>query len=453
MRKILSFIVALAFSVQSWAAPTVSSVSGTFGYEQAIYVSGSDFGTKIRNKPFFYGDWQDGSIIGDPVASNSSTIGIQNYTIVTDNSNMRWGNGYIVKSNWTRDGTATGRSATLNLDVTTYGAGGSKMYVAGWRKWVNGDTNGNWKLLRKFSPGGAGTYPNGYIGNGDIANTGNWSWNLENQGNINGGTQKYGSYSVPTSTYRLEEYFFKHNTPGGTQNGSIDIRLNNSTVVSDSSFAFDYASLTGPIRHVYFQDTKTAISNPDPGASMASYISELYIDDSWNRVVIGNASTYSACTQLEIQPFTFWSNTSITVRLRPGAFANATGKFLFVVDNDNNASSGFALSSLSGAPAPSVASVTPDEVSTAGGTSVALTGANLVSGVYVKVGTTTATSTTYISPTSLTFVSPGLAPGFHDVVAYNPDLQTGTLSLGIEAIAPTPPSGELVREIFPWIAR
>lgn len=66
-------------------------------------------------------------------------------------------------------------------------------------------------------------------------------------------------------------------------------------------------------------------------------------------VVLGDASTFAACTKrlLSIQKFTSWSDTSIDIVINKGAHSNLTGKYLYVLDGINSAvnSSGIPLAS------------------------------------------------------------------------------------------------------------
>ena len=68
------------------------------------------------------------------------------------------------------------------------------------------------------------------------------------------------------------------------------------------------------------------------------------------------------------------------------------------------------------APIPMVTGINPTSGSTAGGTSIAITGSNFTSGSTVSFGGTSAASVTFISATSLTAVSPAHAAGTVDVI-------------------------------------
>jgi len=90
-------------------------------------------------------------------------------------------------------------------------------------------------------------------------------------------------------------------------------------------------------------------------------------------------------------------------------------------------------------PAPTVASASPDNGTTGGGTAVTLVGTNFAAGATVTFGGTAATGVQVVSPTQITAISPAKAAGTVAVVVTNPDHQTGTLASGYTyALAPAP---------------
>jgi len=88
---------------------------------------------------------------------------------------------------------------------------------------------------------------------------------------------------------------------------------------------------------------------------------------------------------------------------------------------------------------PTITSVFPSPGSTAGGTSVTITGTNFASGATVKFDTTAATSVTVVSSTSITVITPPHAAGLVNVVVTNPDGQSATLTNGFTYTAPAQP--------------
>lgn len=65
-----------------------------------------------------------------------------------------------------------------------------------------------------------------------------------------------------------------------------------------------------------------------------TYYDCLYVDEGLNRAMIGNASTWAACTDAEPIIWTSYADTSISGKIRQGAFTSLTGKYLYVFDAD-----------------------------------------------------------------------------------------------------------------------
>lgn len=64
------------------------------------------------------------------------------------------------------------------------------------------------------------------------------------------------------------------------------------------------------------------------------YFADIYYDTTRARVLLGNASTYSACTRREPQRPTVWGASSITATLQLGSFGNSDTAWLYVMDSD-----------------------------------------------------------------------------------------------------------------------
>lgn len=70
------------------------------------------------------------------------------------------------------------------------------------------------------------------------------------------------------------------------------------------------------------------------------YLDHLYIDDTPVRVELGDASTYSACTQRVICPASSWSTTSITAKAYTGRWTTGATVYAYVVGSDNTVAAG-----------------------------------------------------------------------------------------------------------------
>ena len=81
-------------------------------------------------------------------------------------------------------------------------------------------------------------------------------------------------------------------------------------------------------------------------------------------------------------------------------------------------------------PAPTVTSITPNAGTTAGGTSVTITGTSFLAGATVSFGGIAATNVIVVGSTSITAVAPAHAAGAVNAVVTNTDAQSGTLTNG-----------------------
>ncbi len=93
---------------------------------------------------------------------------------------------------------------------------------------------------------------------------------------------------------------------------------------------------------------------------------------------------------------------------------------------------------------PTISSISPTGGSTAGGTSVAITGTNFTSAATVKFGSTAATSVKYTSATSLTAVSPAESAGTVQVT-----VATSSGTSNGESYTYTAPTGPTITSITP----
>ncbi len=102
-----------------------------------------------------------------------------------------------------------------------------------------------------------------------------------------------------------------------------------------------------------------------------------------------------------------------------------------------------------GAAAPGVATVSPNSGSTAGGTSITITGSNFAAGASVTFGGAAATGVTVTSSTQITAVTPAHSAGSVDVIVTNADGQSGTLASGFTYTTPLPNPAPTVSSVTP----
>jgi galactose oxidase-like protein/IPT/TIG domain-containing protein/glyoxal oxidase-like protein len=128
------------------------------------------------------------------------------------------------------------------------------------------------------------------------------------------------------------------------------------------------------------------------------------------------------------------SSTSITAT----TLAHSAGAVSVVVTNTDtqtgSLNNGYTYSNS----APTITSITPNTGTTAGGTSVTITGTGFLTGATVSLGGTAATNVTVVSGTSITAKTPAHAAGAVNVVVTNTDAQNGSLNNGYTYTNPAP---------------
>lgn len=74
------------------------------------------------------------------------------------------------------------------------------------------------------------------------------------------------------------------------------------------------------------------------------YYDDVYIDNTWARIEIGDSANYNSCSIREIQVPVAWNSDSITFKIKQGAFLNGSTAYLFVVDENGIVSTGYPVS-------------------------------------------------------------------------------------------------------------
>lgn len=422
MKKVL--LILFLIPSAAFSAPTISSVSGTIATGQTVNVEGSGFGSKSRSVLLLWADAQEGVLSPHSTLSNGTAWAqTQNMTIISD-SNKRWGAGAF-RSNWNY--TSSQRAATLrppSLTVTY----GTKFMLSWWEKSdidyyaFTGGTAQNWKVGARLWVGpGATNYPSHYfisISQGQTSGQLRFSTEFPTASSYMGS-----SYGLPTNTWRRITALYKMNSSLGSADGTLSIYKNNTLVKNITGWNFNDASHTSFAKDIFFQEV---IANANVPSGDNFWITDIAVEDSWNRFEIGNASTYAACTQLELQPYISFTDTTATLNLHLGTISGSA--WLYACDTNNNCnSSGYALTTSSNA-APTVVSVSPTHGSASGGTTVTATGTGFISTPTVKVNGVFATSPTFTSSTTISFVTPAGTEGTTgSVEVFNYDGQSGEL--------------------------
>lgn len=419
-----------------WGQTSINNVQGTLVTGQSITISGSGFGSKATAAPLLWADFAEGNtnpsplgritswdIAASPVLDTNPSTECHSASCMTSSSCF-WKTGPGCYN--TTVGEGNGMTVGINPGglVGTYG---QQMYINFWRKIggnyasvIQSSTGPNVKWLRIWGDnatlGGAAphAYPDTYTN--EVACNGGLPMFTEY-----GGWEVWaGTWLIPTTTWRNEEYLYQYNSGNAEADGTFDVQINQ--VLKSSSTNWQSDSAKAPMTGQGDIDIQDEFSpNICPSGIGNSYMPQsgdqiwydsIYIDSTWQRVLICDASTWAARTHCEIQIPSAWSDNgttaSATVTVHAGSFTSGTQAYLYVVGSNNtpntngfpvtfggSGTSGSVPAQVTGlAATPSTGQVTLSWSAASGATSYTVERSTSSSGPFTSIATPSGTSYT-----------------------------------------------------------
>ena len=325
-------------TVTQGGAPEITGVSGTVSHGNSITISGSGFGTRAD-----YGGTTDFLCAG---FSDLNAVGLSGET-----TNIEWNISAQAEyaNQWTAQSTSprvTGKNfiRRVNSDQNNYEGGGdigidpqtgSTWFISWWMRLATAADQQSGKFFRIYgsatniylSAGGENMYLRGYaeytdpgvypvytspdvFGNEtwqrvDIAMSQDPDWFKVY---IDGALQWQKSSTLPPSGDHQEDQWVENPFGQGSVGigGYLDAGFRGYGV--DGKYDFD----------------------------------DLFIDYTWARIELGNASTWAGSTHREVQLPTAWADGSITAQVNTGSFSSGTA-YLYVVNSSGLVSPGYSV--------------------------------------------------------------------------------------------------------------
>jgi hypothetical protein len=372
LRKLI-FISFLLFPEWVLAAPAITGHSGTLAHGDSYTITGSGFGTKSSAAPVAFGDMENNSV--------NARIGAWTNTFETAVSTS-----YQRNSHSTRNAVCTLADHGNGQDAVCAFEGGSdaaSWYAQNWfylgsdYDWMGGD-NGNNKIFRMWSTGDTtnNLRIQGPINNVDIyveaadeahGGTEYGSPPCDLQGGwypvvpggtcadmIMSGTKPSGSYwgggdiqwrrfatDMNLGTWHLFQFEFR-SSDVNTANGVLRWWVDGKLIFNHSDVTTRTSSQQSHMRPKYL-GIESIQNSGGHGATGHYYLDDVYIDNTWQRVEIGNNATYNSCTLKEIQPATSWADGSVTFTVNQGSFADGATGYIFVTDASGVRNTGYTV--------------------------------------------------------------------------------------------------------------
>lgn len=355
---LIPLILTLLIPLSAQAAPYIQGASGTFSNDRIIMITGSGFGEKLQAEPIRYDDFEGlpvGQTIGAATDWWEDGIGGSSTLRISDeNQRSSFSSRNVVSK--LNDNRAAYKN---NIGFAKTG----KIYVNLWLRmdWGSGDDSYQFKLWRVstfIKPGHGSTYP-------DISFVG---WTKNNFPAPGGYTKSYFinhyynyHYNEPSSDIKI--FWFPDNlrnimTNEGWYNVALqvdqgDVGQSNGNIVASISHlprtsAYEKLPLEN---HMVLDKVDSNIVDSilvgekivNGGTASMLYYDDIYIDNSWARIEIGDNPEYDKSTLREIQVLDSWSDNSISFRVHQGLLKNNDQAYVFVVDENGKVSNGFPI--------------------------------------------------------------------------------------------------------------
>ena len=387
--RLLILFMTLLLPVVAISDPVVTNVSGTFETGESVDITGADLGVKGVPAPYKYDDFDDG-VQGEELTPGDPPWRLQAY--VNDVAYMpefrpRYSDGFgnedgtILRytgdlSSWQQFGYIMweGNQYYMSKSLLTirdddwdmnkfycfghcyldsmpvgddwYGSIGSrnfKIFSIRHTDFDDEKPKTRWDVYPKGGlPPPKSGHETGHMyiedcGEGDTVRHNNW-----------------GTGMPSVDQWIALEYWFDDGTRGEAD-GLQQIHIDNVLDVENSGLMF-----TGTCQPHFFALTCPYYNNDYGGyAPGHAFWSEIYIDSTQARVMIGNASTRSASDHREIQIPTAWEDNSITIDFKQGSFDPEDEFYLYVIDRNGNWSNGAGPYEIAGEGGEPPSSVTP----------------------------------------------------------------------------------------------
>ena len=139
-------------------------------------------------------------------------------------------------------------------------------------------------------------------------------------------------FAFPVGSWYHVEIFYQVNSAVGVQDGWTAMRIDNQLIYRANQI--DVYGADEPDE--FFNNLRLGgnYGHDDSGLVQYRHYGDVYIDDTFAHVVIGDQPSYDDCQHLELQVATAWSEEEITFTLNQGAFDVGDTVYAYVVDAD-----------------------------------------------------------------------------------------------------------------------
>lgn len=330
--------VALLLASQAPAQPLISGVSGDVDHGSRLVIGGGGFGQKSSPTAMKFENFESGAL--------GSNIGSEGYwSLRSDNTGSDTPR-YTTEFSRSANSPQTAKFPLKTLHDYAIKSGldfsSGRIYYDYWVRfsWASSTIRHQIKLARL----GSGTsdsyiYPH-FVTEHWVGGSGCYSDARKGQA-CGGGAQTDWDYDCPPNNqWQHVQIAIDYGTPGGN-NARYDIWQDGVYKGGDSDLTW-YCAGDPVFQQVWIGGY---LGNTDAdGMTTTIYYDDVYFDDTWARVEIGDADRYADCTHREVQIPQEWGNNTIEVDLNLGSFQAGETAYLYVTDENGQVNSiGYAV--------------------------------------------------------------------------------------------------------------
>ncbi|HOW35200.1 MAG TPA: fibronectin type III domain-containing protein [Candidatus Omnitrophota bacterium] len=320
------------------AAPQITSAAGSFVQNASVVITGSGFGVKNPAEPLKWDGFESG-VIGQRVGNGWYTERrAGDYPLYSDEK-PRGLSLVSVKQDYTTPN-------QYNCNFGLYNPSGSTKYFVSFHMYAEidptaQDKSRNFKLM-SLRQGGAG----------DWGVPGNYAEFRHDMYPINGSGHSYfadydnrsihnnytNGYALMPGAWHHYQYFFKANDEIGVANAYYYRWLDGELKASQMNDLVQNRTASAPLWTNVFLNGYYARDNCTTSGCPANFwVSDVYIDTTAARVEVCEGSAWNARGNCEMQIPSAWNNNSLQIMVKQGALASGTPKYLYVVNENEQA--------------------------------------------------------------------------------------------------------------------
>lgn len=321
-----------------WTAGALSG--GDFTHGNTFEITGTGFGTKATAEPLVYDDFESGTVntgITGQAPVERAIGGSWNWESNTSDTLLPEYSNAVLRPNSTRsahmryEGNNYNNSLEVNHAMPNTG---DAAYFTFWQyldKTSVGWTR-NWKPFVVY--GSAGVYPSAYVGFGEVGSDPAIRNAIQDTG-VNEVTL-WGDIDIDVIEGEwLRHEFYLVQSGAGVADGEWHHTIHRTSTplitAAESEAAYETRGGSDYWQQWHFGSYLATDTN---SAEASVYMDGIYFDSTQQRVELGNAATWAACTHREVQIAKAWTDTSITITANAGSFANSDTAYLYIVNAD-----------------------------------------------------------------------------------------------------------------------